>query len=692
MYKWGLRAVKVVRRNGKWVVVKENAQSSYNTAGKLGTDDNKIQKSTTDAKEKAENSITDAGKIQTSFAKGSAKSAKSADYLTQMQKMAEIAEIAEPFANNEQKNAQSVVDKNEKIKPQTKEINSISEGHVKCVEVKDGKVVDVCYEVVGYTKRLEGGKVVEVPSLNIIFRYKDKEFKCVGDKCEEVISEVAKLTDYHPPKHALLDAIEGIKKSLTKETPVCEYVMTHYPDLYREAERNIIGFMLRNSDKFVHGYEKPRELVAYSAFSAFLDPSYGTSRLSLMLIGGSGAGKSTIVKSILYQFPDDMVAVFTRVTTNFLGYSTDLNKPIVFFEQIDGQNINYAREYMSEDRIVTGTVEKNEDGKLTARTITIKHRPVFITTSVVDITDAVKAQIENRLFKVYINSRGIDLGKVVEKMANRGELEYPFEVKAVIACFIRKMPKDVKLSQDVINEITAFGNQVLGHAKDFGVVVRAISRLMVLVRIHAGLKLKSVADISDFNDVMAKFRKEVLFDALGLSERDIEFLQYVRDAQARVSGEPKTDDIVAIAKVHKQYVISVLKNLERKGLVYSEKPDNAFRWGLTDLGKEILEYVEGVIKPDVKVEGDLIKVKTQDGEVIADKDFFRGSDGRGDKKNAVSDDKGRMRKSDGKADRGVESVQVRPPVLSRMIHRLRIKGEELDRFAELYSEFSPTRG
>ncbi|QKR00002.1 hypothetical protein GWK48_06070 [Metallosphaera tengchongensis] len=80
-----------------------------------------------------------------------------------------------------------------------------------------------------------------------------------------------------------------------------------------------------------------------------------------------------------------------------------------------------------------------------------------------------------------------------------------------------------------------------------------------------------------YNAIVGEFYDEVLFDVLGPTERDIEFLHYVRDAERENADVlPKTGDVVKIAKVGKPYMINVLKSLERKGLVSSEKLDNAF--------------------------------------------------------------------------------------------------------------------
>ncbi len=81
----------------------------------------------------------------------------------------------------------------------------------------------------------------------------------------------------------------------------------------------------------------------------------GMSRLHIMLVGGSGVGKSSTVKSVL-KFADDIVIPSTRVTQNALGYLNidSFDGKALFIEQIDRQNMNYLRELMTEEKNLHG--------------------------------------------------------------------------------------------------------------------------------------------------------------------------------------------------------------------------------------------------------------------------------------------------------------------------------------------------
>ncbi len=80
----------------------------------------------------------------------------------------------------------------------------------------------------------------------------------------------------------------------------------------------------------------------------------GMSRIHTMLVGKSGAGKSTTIKSVTrYVDNTDIYIPGTRLTQNSLGYVSidSFDGKVLFVDQIDKQNINYIREMMTEEKI-----------------------------------------------------------------------------------------------------------------------------------------------------------------------------------------------------------------------------------------------------------------------------------------------------------------------------------------------------
>ncbi len=60
----------------------------------------------------------------------------------------------------------------------------------------------------------------------------------------------------------------------------------------------------------------------------------------------------------------------------------------------------------------------------------------------------------------------------------------------------------------------------------------------------------------------------------------------------------------------KQYILKVLSNLERKGIVEGVKEDGkTFTWYLTDLGRRIKSLVNNIDK-------DVIEVRDEKGELV----------------------------------------------------------------------------
>ncbi|AOL17213.1 hypothetical protein BFU36_11410 [Sulfolobus sp. A20] len=244
-------------------------------------------------------------------------------------------------------------------------------------------------------------------------------------------------------------------------------------------------------------------------------------------------------------------------------------------------------------KISTGTVEKRENGELNARIVSINASPVVISTSFADDIEIVREQLYNKFFKIYVYPRGLNLYNVIQKIVRREELEYPFEVKSVVMCFLSEMPKSEEISDELVNALHGFASKVLTYTSNYGVVFGAVEMLRNFVKVHAVINFKTVAYINYFNAVMNEFYNEILFDALGLTERDIKSLRYVRNAGELL----KTDYIFALAKTTKQYIINVLKELERKGLVYSDRPNSKkFIWGLTELGQRVLNFGEAKLR------------------------------------------------------------------------------------------------
>ena len=156
--------------------------------------------------------------------------------------------------------------------------------------------------------------------------------------------------------------------------------------------------------------------------------------------------------------------------------------------------------------------------------------------------------------------------------------------------------------------------------RDRSPVNRTVEILRNLIRAVAIARGKTKADIDDFNFVMQNFQLDILYNGLGLSERDVEFIEALPD-----EGGLKSSEVADALKVSKQYALDILKNLEQKGVVEGVKEDGkTFTWYLTELGRRIKALVNNLDK-------DVIEVRDKDGRVTgaANAKFFPGDDGGG---------------------------------------------------------------
>ena len=530
--------------------------------------------------------------------------------------------------------------------------------------VKDknvGTKVYVRVEKVGDKEKIEGETVKTFPKLKVTIRYKDKTWECNADVvsmegklfavgCEKTLSEVAKVTGRHPPKAQIDEAIYEYVNSHfeIKNVPLVDYVKEKYADRLAEIERDPFGWILTHTKEIV-GYERLKLLTLLSIVSSRMKRVMGISRIHINIVGQSGAGKSSVVKSVLKFVDDNMKFDATRFTEKSLGYLNidTFDGKVVFLEQIDNQNVAYLREAMSEEKICTYVTEKvaTEEGERhVTQKVCIDGQPAFITTSVSDKVDLEREQIANRMLNVYLKytySRDI-----AESILKRAESEVSDVDKMVFMAYLLSRPNMADVTP-VKDEIIAFVDKLAELTRS--PVNRTVEILRNLVRAVAIARGKTKADIDDFNFVMQNFQLDILYNGLGLTERDVEVIEALPDSEGK-----KSQDIADALKVSKQYAINVLKNLERKGVVEGMKEDGkTFTWYLTDLGRRIKALVNNIDK-------DVIEVRDEKGGLVGAVDAkFRDDINAGnDREDAVRrNDGGGMQRGDEKNDRVIEAYK-----------------------------------
>jgi predicted transcriptional regulator len=530
--------------------------------------------------------------------------------------------------------------------------------------VKDknvGTKVYVRVEKVGDKEKLEGETVKTFPKLKVTIRYKDKTWECNADVvsmegklfavgCEKTLNEVVKITRRRPSKAQIVEAIDEYVNAHfeIKSTPLVEYVKEKYPERLAEIERDPFKWVLERTKEIV-GYDRLKMLTLLSVISSRMKRVMGISRIHINIVGQSGAGKSSVVKSVLKYVDDSMKFDATRFTEKSLGYLNvdTFDGKVVFLEQIDNQNVAYLREAMSEEKICTYVTEKvkTEEGeKLVTDKRCIEGQPAFITTSVSDKVDLDREQIANRMLNVYLKytySRDI-----VKSILERAESEVSTVDKMVFMAYLLSRPETADV-MPVKDQIIVFVDKLAELTRS--PVNRTVEILRNLVRAVAIARGKTKADVDDFNFVMQNFQLDIFYNGLGLTERDVEIIEKLPD-----DGGLKSQQIADALKVSKQYALNMLKNLERKGIVEGEKTDGkTYTWYLTPLGRKIKALVNNVDK-------DVVEVRDEKGELVGavDAKFRTDADGGGDRENAVRrTDGGGVPGGDGETNRIIEAYR-----------------------------------
>jgi len=495
------------------------------------------------------------------------------------------------------------------------------------VEGKDEryKVVVSVYRV-GDEEKVNDDKIVRKSKLKFEISYGNIVEEC-ADNCSEAISKIAKATSYKVSKKAITEKVNELREEYSEkeEIPLVDYVRQKHPDCLAEITKDPIAWIMQRTNEIV-GYERLKLLAFLSLVSTRMERLMGMSRIHIMLVGGSGVGKSSTVKSVL-KFAGDIIIPSTRVTQNALGYLNigSFDGKALFVEQIDRQNMNYLRELMTEEKICTAVTEKEvgEDGEEhhVARQRCIEGQPAVITTSVVDTIDVDKEQLFNRMLKVYVKTDPSTEGNIWKSIMDRAKAEVSPTDAMVLKAWLLTRPSHAKIPEDVTNAVISFMKRLKEFTREpLNRTVEVARNLIIATAIMRG---RTEAMLDDWQFVAENFQLDMLYNGLGLSERDVEFIEALPD-----ESQLKTSEVADKLRVSKQYTLNVLKNLERKGVVEGDKEGNMFVWSLTSLGRRIKALINTK---------DVIEVRDDKGELVGvvDGKFRLDGDGTGDKGNAL---------------------------------------------------------
>ncbi|MFP3201720.1 MAG: TrmB family transcriptional regulator [Sulfolobus sp.] len=520
------------------------------------------------------------------------------------------------------------------------------------VEGKDGRKVKISVYRIGEEEKIEGDKVVRRAKLKFVIRYSSVVTNCIDD-CNDAISEVVKASDYKVPKKTISEKVAELREEYgeAEEIPLIDYVRKKYPERLAEIEKDPIAWVMSRTNEIV-GYERLKLLTFLSLVSTRMERVMGMSRIHIMLVGGSGVGKSSTVKSVL-KFAEDIVIPSTRITQNALGYLNvdTFDGHVLFIEQIDRQNMNYLRELMTEEKICTVVTEKetdeNGEERHVARQRCIEGQPAVITTSVVDTIDVDKEQIFNRMLKVYVKTDSSTEDKIWDSIMTRAKVEISPVDAMVFRAWLLTRPSHAKIPEEVVEAVVGFMKKLKEFTREpLNRTVEVARNLIIVTAIMRG---RTEATLDDWQFVLENFQLDLLYNGLGLSERDVEFIEALPD-----EGGLKTSEVADALKVSKQYALNILKNLERKGVLEGDKADGkTFTWYLTPLGRRIKALVNNIDK-------DVVEVRDEKGELVgvADSKFRPGNDSGDSRGDAVRRADGdAMQRGDGENNRIIKAYK-----------------------------------
>ena len=549
-----------------------------------------------------------------------------------------------------------LVDDSNKSKSRETEKNRISAEEFitrETVESEDGRrKVKIDVYRIGEEEKIEGDKVVRRAKLKFVIWYSGVVKECVDD-CSEAISEVAYATDYKVPKKAISAKLAELRGEYgeIEEKPLIDYVRQKYPDRLNEIEKDPIAWILQRTNEIV-GYERLKLVTFLSLVSTRMERVMGMSRIHIMLVGGSGVGKSSTVKSVL-KYAEDIVIPSTRITQNALGYLNvdTFDGHVLFIEQIDRQNMNYLRELMTEEKICTTVTEREADEngneRLVSRQRCIEGQPAVITTSVVDTIDVDKEQIFNRMLKVYVKTDSPTEDKIWKSIMQRTKVEISPVDAMVFKAWLSTRPSHANIPEDVTRAVIEFMKKLKEYTREpLNRTVEVARNLIIVTAIMRG---RTEATLEDWQFVAENFQLDLLYNGLGLTERDVEIIEVLPDEKGLKSSE-----VSDALKVSKQYALNLLKNLERKGVVEGVKDDGkTFTWSLTALGRRIKALVNNIDK-------DVVEVRNDKGELVGvvDSKFRDDANAGNDRKDAVPGNDGRtVSRGDGENERVAQAYR-----------------------------------
>jgi hypothetical protein len=469
--------------------------------------------------------------------------------------------------------------------------------------------------VPSYTIRRDGQETAE-PITESVFKR--------GRDCTSLKRERARFREW----------LSQVLSEHTVEKPLQEWVMENFPQEWEELKRDPIGWFLRQSERWHVGDDEVKLLTLIAVKSAFYE---GLPKIGVLVLGSSGAGKSSAVKSILNMFTlkegHGAVLWVSNLTKKALGYLAFndggrllKNRCLFIVETIDVEAFKELSMLMTEGRLANLTAKLGDEVG-TAYGV-VENPPSVVSTAVnIGYDNDQVTQIMSRFLTIAIDLESRDAEKIYEKIAERDDIAFEYDpmTKYLAIAWLHYTPKRVVLPKEIamrFKEVITEYNQYAFRVYEQGLKV---------LKIFASLLGKEVVDEEVYQLFAQKLMRYFVVSAVGLTSVELKALQ------ATTTEWEETKVVAMRLKVDTATAKAWLYNLARKGLIDLEKEGNRNKWRRNEFGQKVLDLIINGYKPeDGRDVGDAVERDSEDdgksymtiyvnylrGRTLALKDFY----------------------------------------------------------------------
>jgi len=387
---------------------------------------------------------------------------------------------------------------------------------------------------------------------------------------------------------------EWLKEVLNEhivEKPLQEWIVENFPEQWEELKKDPIGWFLRQSERWHVGDDEVKLLALIAVKSAFYE---GLPKVGVLVLGSSGAGKSSAVKSILNMFTlkegNGAVLWVSNLTKKALGYLAFndggkllKNRCLFIVETVDIEAFKELSMLMTEGRLANLTAKLGDEVG-TAYGV-IENPPSVVSTAVnIDYSNDQVTQIMSRFLTVAIDLESRDAEAIYQKIAERDDVAFEYDpvVKYLAIAWLYYTPKRVTLPKEIAMRF----KDVITEYNQYA--FRVYEQGLKIMKIFASLLGKETVDDEVYSLFSQKLLRYFLVSAVGLTSVELKALQ-------ATSTEWEETKVIALRlKVDTETAKAWLYNLARKGLVDLEKDKgNRNKWKRNEFGQKVLDLVVG---------------------------------------------------------------------------------------------------